>query len=146
MKSLKFYKILSLVLVILNIATLAFFYFSKPPHPPRPGEAHLANEIGLTGENRKIVDALEINHHLKKRKLMDKDFELHQKLFKELSDEQAANKLIEQINDNRAEIERMTYNFFSEVAAKCNEKQKEKLDEIISRSLRMITNQPRGKK
>jgi len=146
MKSLKFYKILSVVLLALNIGTISFFLLTKPPHPPKPREHQISNEIGLDGEAKKKVDALEVKHHKDKRALMKRDFKLHLQLYKELSDTSAAEELITKINGNREELETMTFGFFSEVAKNCNTEQRKKLDEMINHSLRMITNHPPKKR
>ncbi len=146
MKSLKFYKILSITLLILNIVTISIFYFNKPPGPPKPGEARLAKDIGLTGNTRKKVDALEIQHHKDKRALMKDNFELQKQLYNSLSDEEKSAEIMVKVHKNRAETDRMTFEFFSEVASYCNEKQRKKLDEIIDQGLRRITNLPGKKK
>ncbi|MDB2657214.1 hypothetical protein N9Y60_04080 [Crocinitomicaceae bacterium] len=142
MKSIKFYKILSITLLILNLVTLSIFFISGPPGPPRPGEAHLAEEIGLTGTTKKKVDALEIKHHKDKRALMRHNFQLQKKLYNALTDEETSSAILEQIHANRSETDRMTFEFFSEVATQCNQKQRKKLDEIIDHGLRRITNHP----
>lgn len=146
MKSLKFYKTLSILLLVLNLGTISFFLFTKPPHPPKPGEHQISNEIGLDGAVKKKVDALEAKHHKEKRALMKRDFKLHQQLYKELSDTSAAEELITKINENREELETMTFKFFSEVAENCNKEQRQKLDEMINHSLRRITNHPPKKR
>ncbi|MCR9172100.1 MAG: hypothetical protein NXI10_06395 [bacterium] len=142
MKSLKFFKILSVTLLILNIATLSFFYFNRPPGPPRPGEARLAEEIGLTGDDKKQVDKLEIAHHKQKRALIQKNFRLQKKLYQSLENDLSSNEIMQQIHETRAETDRMTYEFFSEVATYCNKKQRKKLDEMIDKGLRQITQLP----
>lgn len=142
MNSLKFYKILSILLVILNLATLAFFYFNKPPGPPKPGEAHLADEIGLVGEAKKKSDALEIQHHKEKRQLIQQNFELQKQLYRKLSDDSSAREILLKIHQNRAQTDRMTFEFFSEVARLCNEEQKMNLKKVINQGLSKITGHP----
>lgn len=146
MKRQKFYKYLAIVLLILNIGTISYFFLSAPPHPPKPGEILLSGEIGLEGNVKKKVDSIELEHHEEKRKLMKRDFKLHEKLYEQLDNEEASGELLKEIQENRTEIEEMTFEFFSEVHSLCNEKQKKKLDEIIHKSLRMITNQPPKRK
>lgn len=139
MKSIKFYKILSITLLILNLVTLSIFFISGPPGPPRPGEAYLAEEIGMTGSTKKTVDALEIKHHKDKRALKRKNFELQKKLYNSLTDEEQSAEIMLQIHENRMKTERMTFEFFREVASYCNKKQRKKLDESIDHGLRRIT-------
>lgn len=142
MKSLKFYKILSIVLVILNLVTIAFIYFNKPPGPPPPGEAHLANEIGLTGASKKKADALEIQHHKDKKKLTGENFRLQKRLFESLKDDDKSKEILEQISANRIETDRMTFEFFSEIADLCDASQRKELDKMIKQRLRRITGSP----
>lgn len=146
MKSIKFYKILSITLLILNIVTLSIFFLNRPPGPPKPGEARLAAEIGLTGSAKKKVDALEIQHHKEKRALIKKNFELQTKLYNSLSNDEVSAKILLQIHETRAETDRMTFEFFSEVATHCNKQQRKKLDEMIDHGLRQITNLPGKRK
>lgn len=141
MKSTKFYKILSIVLLILNIGTLVFFYVTKPPHPPRPGEHRLSDQIALTGDSKKKVDALEKRHHRDKRDLMQQDMKLHKQLYGKLNSEQS-DEILVKINTNRLQIEKMTYDFFSDVAQHCNNSQRKKLNELIDKSLRRIIGAP----
>lgn len=141
MKSSKFYKYLSIVLILLNVGTLTFFYFTKPPHPPGPGAHVLSKEIGLEGQVKKEVDALESAHHKQKRQLMRRNFELHRQLYEKLDDSTQSAVLLKKIDANHKKIEEMTFQFFEEIAKKCNKAQRKKLDAMIHRSLRMIAGQ-----
>lgn len=141
MKSTKFYKSLSIVLIVLNLATLAFFYFTKPPHPPRPGENQLSNEIGLEGDAKKAVDLLEKDHHKKKRPLMKRNFELHRQLYQNMGDTAKSQDLMSKIDANHENIEHMTFQFFAEVSKNCNKAQQQKLDDFIHKSLHMLAGQ-----
>ena len=146
MKSIKFYKILSITLLVLNIVTLSFFFLGRPPGPPKPGEARLATEIGLTGTAKKKVDALEIQHHKDKRVLIKHNFELQKKLYNSLSNDDTSAEVLLQIHETRAETDRMTFEFFSEVASHCNQEQQKKLKAMITDGLRQITNLPGKRK
>jgi len=141
MKSTKFYKSLSIVLIVLNLATLAFFYFTKPPHPPRPGENLISDQIGLEGTAKKAVDLLEKEHHKKKRQLMKRNFELHRQLYQNMSDTSKSQQLMSTIDANHENIEHMTFQFFHQVSEKCNKAQQQKLDDFIHKSLHMLAGQ-----
>lgn len=145
MKSLKFYKILSITLVIINLGTLAFFYFNRPPEPPPRGKARLADKIGLTGADKKKSDALEIRHHKDKKKLVGQNFKLQQQLYESLADNERSQAILSEIHKNRMETNKMTYEFFSEISMLCNDKQRKELDKMIKKGLRRITNQPNKK-
>jgi hypothetical protein len=142
MKSLKFYKILSVTLLILNIVTLTIFFLHKPPGPPKPGEARLAKEIGLTGSKKKTVDALEIQHHKDKKALIRKNFKLQKQLYSSIGNDEKSEVILAQIHENRSETDRMTFEFFNEIASYCNKAQRKKLDAMIDKGLRRITGSP----
>lgn len=133
MKQNNFYKILILLLVVLNVVTISFFWFTKPPHPPMPpfppGQKPpgIANELGLPEKTIAVINELENQHHKDKRALLDKDRDLHEALFGNLENKVARDSVLNLINTNTAEIEKMTAEFFSSVASHCNDEQKEEL-------------------
>ncbi len=136
MKGTRFYKIVIALLILINVATLLFIWLRKPPHPPRPGdEPQLANEIGLTGDDKKVVDQLEIEHHTEKRKMMKRDTELHTEMFNLVGSEDNADSIQTLLNENKAAIEKMTFDFFDEVANYCNDEQLEALKQMIQERL-----------
>lgn len=142
MKGEKFYKWIIGLLVVINLGTLAFMWFGRPPHPPPPPhpgeEPRLATEIGLTGESKKKVDALEKQHHLDKHQLMEKDSELHKKLFSKIGSGEDVSEIESELNKNKEEIEKMTFEFFDDVAAYCNKNQlKELVDHVKHRLTEM---------
>ena len=102
----------------------------------------MAEDIGMTGSVKKKVDALEIQHHKDKRALIRKNFKLQKELYNSLNDPEKSSKILAEIHSNRAKTDRMTFEFFSEVASHCNQKQRKKLDEMIDKGLRMITGGP----
>jgi hypothetical protein len=138
MKGTRFYKLIIIALVALNIGTLAYFQLSKPPHPPRPGEIILSSKLELKGKAKSQVNALEKEHHRKKKKLVHRDHDLHKKLFNRIGTEKPTHDLLNQIDKNKEEIESMTFIFFDEVAEFCNEKQKKKLIEFVQKRLNRI--------
>lgn len=141
MKGTRFYKLLIIVLVILNIGTLAYFQLSKPPHPPhppKPGHGILALELNLKGDSKSKVDALEKQHHKDKKVLIHRDHDLHRKLFNKIGSVEPTQDLLDQIDKNKSEIESMTFTFFDDVAEYCNEKQKKVLIEFVQKRLNRI--------
>jgi len=142
MKSLTFYKTLSMLLVIINLGTLAFFYFTAPQKPPRPDTARLAQDIGLTGVNKQKSDALEIQHHKEKRQLMKTNFTLQKQLYAHLDAPEKSAEILSKIHANREETDRMTFEFFRSIAALCTKEQRKKLDKIIDHGLKRITGLP----
>jgi len=138
MKGTRFYKLIIIALVALNIGTLAYFQLTKPPHPPRPGELILSSKLQLKDDSKSKVDALEKQHHKDKKVLIHRDHGLHRKLFNRIGSGQPTYDLLSQINKNKEEIESMTFIFFDDVAEFCNEKQKKKLIEFVQKRLNRI--------
>lgn len=138
MRGPKFYKVIIVALVVLNLATLSFYWFSKPPHPPRPGAEKLSLKLELKGDSKSKVDALEIQHHKDKKKLMRKDHTLHEILFNRIGTGKPADALLSKIDENKVEIELMTFDFFDEVAKYCNRSQKKQLIEFVQTRLNRI--------
>lgn len=100
--------------------------------PPHPGDRpRLAAEIGLTGSNKRKVDVLEMAHHKEKHVLMKKDREFHQAYFECIGTNRNSDSILTMLQENKNEIERMTFAFFDEVAGYCDESQKANLREFI---------------
>lgn len=131
MKGEKFYKIVITVLIMLNVSTITFIWFGKPPHPPKPGIHLLSNELGLTGLNKTKVDAMERVHHKEKQALKAKDLTLHKKLYEAIGAETNVDSLQNEIATNKEEIEKMTFDFFDDVAQYCDSKQLTHLKEFV---------------
>ncbi|MDG1331086.1 MAG: hypothetical protein P8P74_02070 [Crocinitomicaceae bacterium] len=143
MKRTKLYKLIIAALVIINVGMLVFFLAGGPPNsPPDPGD--LSKELGLEGKKRSAITLLEVTHHTDKRALMRKDRELHETLFSKLGTDEDVSNLQEEIEVNHAEIERMTYEFFNEVAKECNAEQKKQLKGMIYHTFRQMKG-PKGK-
>lgn len=133
MNASRFYKITIAILVVINFSTLAFLWWSRPPmHPPHPGDRpQLSNEIGLTGSNKSKVDALEKEHHRLKHKLVQKDRDFHKAYFECIGTQQNSDSILVLLQENKLELEKMTYDFFAEVASYCDEEQRASLREFI---------------
>jgi len=131
MRSPKFYKIIIVALVILNLSTLAFFWFTKPPHPPKPGENKISLKLELTGDAKSKVDALEVEHHKEKKALIQKDHRLHKELFSLIGTGESTEDIFNKIDKNKEKIESMTFEFFDDVAAHCNKNQKKELIDFV---------------
>lgn len=143
MKSTRFYKLIIAVLIIINVGTLAFVAFGKPSHPTKPGEGPLLSEtIGLTDDSKTKVDALEKVHHQDKHILMKKDRDLHEQLFSYVGSEESPEEIYKQLNANKSEIERMTFEFFDDVSAYCSEKELIELKKFINEAMVNMGHRP----
>jgi hypothetical protein len=140
MKGTRFYKAIIAVLILINVASLTFMWFGKPPHPPMPHERPLlSNVIGLKGDAKTRVDALESKHHEEKQRLIAIDRDLHHQLFDSIGNDSAPRAVQDKLDANKSKMDRMTFDFFNEVAKQCNESEKKKLKSFISGELRQIT-------
>jgi peptidoglycan hydrolase CwlO-like protein len=137
MKRTRLYKLIIAALVIINVVILILFFTGGPGHrPPKSGD--LAQKLGIEGKKEVTITNLESDHHKAKRKLMDKDRKLHEELFSKLGTDEDVSELQEEIEENFAEIEKMTYDFFNEVAKLCSDEQKEELKKTIYRAFRQM--------
>ncbi len=145
MERTKLYKIIIVVLILLNIGTLAFFLIGGPPHhPPHPPHAgELAEKLGIEGKNADAIFKLEKDHHAKKRMLIDKDRRLHEQLFSKIGTDADVNPIHEKIEANYTEIEKMTYSFFHDVSAFCTPAQKIELKNVIRHAFRQMRKGPK---
>lgn len=138
MEGTRFYKLIIIALVALNVGTLAYFQLTKPPHPPRPDRGNLTRQLELENGVKSKVDAFAKQHHMDKKVLIQKDHELHRKLFNRIGSGKPTYDLLDQIDKNKSKIESMTFIFFDDVAKHCNENQKKKLIKFVQKRLNRI--------
>ncbi|MFT5777524.1 MAG: C-terminal processing protease CtpA/Prc [Crocinitomicaceae bacterium] len=132
MNKAKFYKIVCVILILINLGTVALFWFNRPPQgPPQPGD--LADRLGITTKLDELT-ALEAEHHKKKKKLMSLDHSLHEKLFEKIGSGEDVTQIQDQINTNYMEISSMTYDFFDNVANYCTPEQLKELKSTVDRA------------
>lgn len=145
MKQQNIFKTLTIVLLLLNLGTLSFFWFTKPPHPPMPG--HQPNDrppmsiidgLKLSKEKASAIKTLESEHHKTKKALVEKDKMLHDKLFEAIGNSKSTDSLVNEIATNIEAIEKMTIDFFNEIYNTCDESQKEELKERIIHGHKMM--------
>lgn len=135
MKSLTFYKRLSIALFFCNVAVLLFFWYNKPHHP-RPET--ITTRLNFTGQQKEIIDQLEKEHHTLKRSLMQTDIQLHKQLFRSLNDNQPNTVILQQIQENKTTIDSVTYVFFQTISTHCSTTQKEELSKFIDHQLHQL--------
>jgi len=137
MKRTKLYKLIIAILLIINIGMLVFFFLRRPPHGG-PESIILASELGIEGAKAILITQLETAHHKEKKKLIDKDFELHETLFSKLGTEEDVSDIQAEIQVNQAEMERVTYEFFNEVSKHCSVEQKKQLKNMVYRAFHQM--------
>ena len=137
MKTTKFYKLVIACLVVINLVTLSFLFLGKRGHRP-PG--HLSKIIGLTGEKLNAMEKVEKDHHTEKRALMKRSKKLYFSLYQTLGDEDKGKTILDSLEVNNQKIDSMTYEFFSIMAANCNEKQLKELNIAVEKGIGHLWN------
>jgi hypothetical protein len=144
MNQIKTFKILVVVLAIMNVSLLAVMWFHRPPMgegpsgSPRDRSRFLMRELHFNENQREQFDLLFENHQQKMETIKMLGKELHDLMFDELAITNESNKsdsLINLIGENRKSGEKELFEHLSEVRALCNEKQKVKFDRIIKGAL-----------
>lgn len=134
MKTIRFYKILILVLLLLNISTVYFLWSSAKKHG-RPGKNELVEMLDLEGTAKTKIIAMQEEHFSKKDALIKRSRDLHEELFRSFNDSSkdstAIAQLIDRIVENQRETEQMTFDYFKEVSEICTPEQRVKLQELI---------------
>ena len=145
MKTIRFYKLAILALVLLNGTTL-FFLWKGGPHHHHPGRNQLVEQLGLEGKSKEKVLQLQDDHFRRKDALMDKSRRLHEELFTYFNnaarDSADVSQKIDQIVENQREIEQMTFDYFKKVSELCNTQQKQELKELLHELLRHAAGPP----
>lgn len=145
MKTLRFYKILVVVLILINLVTL-FFFFTAHKHPGKPGKTDLVDHIGITGQNRDKIIQLQEKHFADKDALIQRSRNLHEQLFRSFSDSQKDStdvaRIIDDIVENQRETEQMTFDHFKEIHALCTPEQQKELQKLLQEVLKRAGGPP----
>jgi len=153
MDNTKFFKIVILVLLLINIATLTFMWSTSQrpqnlqPRPPDVGE-FLTQKLQLTEAQQKQFEALKQAHHEKVETLRENNKKLHNDFFDLLKqpniDTTTINMAADAIMMNQKAIEMATFYHFEEVRSICTPDQQKMFDEVIKEALRMMSPPPPG--
>jgi protein CpxP len=149
MESNRFLKIVIIVLILLNIGTLAFLWVQKtgihhPPHQGGPFE-FLSHELGLSEQQREQYSHLRDEHHHAVEELQEKGREMRHHFFELLKQENNStmvDQLAADIAGNQKQIELITFEHFQKVRSICTPEQQKKFDEVIQEALRMMAPKP----
>ncbi|MCH2224253.1 MAG: hypothetical protein MK066_05735 [Crocinitomicaceae bacterium] len=134
MRTVKFYRLVIVCLIIINLTTIGFLFFGKRGHrPPHPG--HLTEILGFKGEKLKMIEELEKKHHIRKRALMKKSKKLYSSLYKTLGNGEKGKTILDSLTVNNEKIDSMTYSFFNTIAKNCNQEQLRELHHTVEKSL-----------
>ena len=145
MKTIKFYKILIVVLILVNLGTL-FFFWSGHKGPRHPRKNDLVEMLDLTGNTKTKILELQDDHFKKKDTLIKRSRNLHETLFQSFNDESKDStdikRLIDKIVENQRETEQMTFDYFKVVNSLCTPDQQKKLQDLIHNVLRQAGGPP----
>ncbi len=139
MNQIKTFKILVVVLAIMNVSLLAIMWFHRPPMGEGPRghrddmNRFLVHELRLNEAQRQQFDSLFDDHQQKLDAVKIRGRELHDLLFDELANTSSnkSDSLINLIGENRKSGEKALFEHLAKVRGLCDEKQKQKFDRII---------------
>ena len=122
----------------------------RPEFPPIPPDRKdMAKELGLTGADVKEVTKIQKLHHQEMRGLMAKNRKLHHQMYIHFvtnsNDSIKTNQLIERILQNHEKVEWLVFNYFNEVGAHCNAKQRQKLNKRFEHLVKQMGHPRRHK-
>ena len=150
MKNARLYKIIILLLVIMNIATLAFMWFNRPGRERQGDKQQTANylirELGLNQAQQDQYQKLRQEHRAKLNVLNERDRVLHKRFFDllllETADSISMEAMANAISANRKEMEILTYEHFEMITKILNPDQKKKFDKIFQDVIQMVLPPP----
>ena len=133
----------TVLLIVLNIVIVGFMWFgSHAPRPLRDGHGPgpdraevIIRELKLDDAQRKQFEQLRDEHHHIIMAVNEKDRHTHQVLFDLIKNgqdnTQASDSLINEIAENRKQIEHATYDHLARLRKICNPEQQKIFDDII---------------
>ena len=135
----KWLKYLVAITLIINAATLLFFWLHRPPHGGNPGlrpERVLVETLKMDKKQQALFRPLHQGHHRIHDSLLTQIAAKRQVLY---AQKQAATEsMIQEIGFLQAEIERVTYQHFKDVRKICTPKQQAQLDVLLGKTVQTI--------
>ena len=140
----KFLKIVIVILLLINIGTLAFMWTNNHPHghPPHGGGdavEFLTHELKLNDAQQKQFEELRHQHHDAVEALQHQGRKLHDDYFNLIGNSTADSVIVSAAADSilalQKQIELITFYHFKSVRAICTPEQQRKFDEVISEAL-----------
>jgi periplasmic protein CpxP/Spy len=132
-------KYLVAIALIVNAATLIFFWYNRPPQEGKRGANQggmLVEELKLDKKQQALFQSLRVQHHQAHDSLLQLIAEERQVLY---SQKQAVNDtIVNKIGLLQAEIERITYDHFKEVRKICTPEQQVQLDTLLGKTVQNI--------
>jgi Spy/CpxP family protein refolding chaperone len=134
-----------MILVVLNVVTLASFWLKKP-HPARPagvggqpnGQGVMEEQLGLSPEQARTIEQLREEHFMRTRPLQEQRHRIRLHLLDEVfapqPDEALIEELVAELGAKESEFERNLYMHFQELKDVCTPDQIKEL-KIMLRDL-----------
>jgi protein CpxP len=158
MKNTRFLKAGLVVMVLLNIITIAFLWMGNPSHGEGPRGPHGPHDDGpfqflcdrLHLDSKQVTDyeKLRDEHHNAIEKYQDHSHELRNRFFALLQSANADSATIKQYADSIAmdqqQIELITFYHFKKLRAICTPEQQKTFDEVIGDALKMMSGPQHG--
>jgi protein CpxP len=136
-------------LLLLNVMTLGFLVFRRPPHPPhgKGGPAGIIIErLQLDEQQKSDFRKLADVHHEAFVKLTDNAKELRHRYYnllrEDVIDTAKADSLRTQMSANQGEIDKLNLEHFQQIRALCTPKQKERFNGLAEEILRFFHGPP----
>lgn len=141
MNNSKFLKIVIILLLLINLSTIAFMWLHRPPKNDVVGD-FFSKELQFTANQKKQFEDLKKQHCEAKEALKEINKEKHDAFLDLLKnpnvDSLTVRKAADEIIKVKEKEELALFYHFQKVRAICHEKQKQKFDEIIKEAARMM--------
>ena len=143
----KFWKWAVILLVALNVFLLTTMWLKqheKMHNPPKGEKASdfLIEQLKFSDKQMADFEKLKQAHRKSIDSLREAGKNIHRLFFDNLKNEKqdttTVNKFAREIANNQTQIELVTFNHFEKVRQLCDEKQKQKFDEIIQEVLKRM--------
>ncbi len=146
MNNIRFYKVVIIILVLVNVSTLIFLWFGKPrtARVPVPGHASefLIRELMLTPMQQDEFGKLSDENHERMRILQEQDRKLHYRFFETLflpnADTSIAKIFADSIIDLRMQMELLTFEHFRQIKQMLTEEQKHNFHRVFRQAIECV--------
>ena len=155
MEQSKFLKIVIIILLLLNIATMGYLWMlqrqspSRPPHGGRPGGVaeYLTKELQLNDSESAQYDKMRRKHHEDNMSYNDANRIMRDRLFALLQKPETDSAIVRTMADSIAQVQKKielnTFYHFKEVRLLLTtDAQRKKFDEIIGDAIKQIGQHP----
>lgn len=148
MNNVKFLKVILLTLLLVNIATLSFLWFTKPLRPIENSTAKdfLAKQLSFSPMQQEQFETLQVAFQEQRAALKGSNKENHDAYFDLLQnpnvDSATVKKAADEIIKIKEKEELAIFYHFQKVRAICDASQKQKFDKIVKEAAKMMGPRP----